>query len=127
MNLYDYNAALANRESLSIQFDPETQRPTLPTGKRGRQPVFSDAPVQAFLTLKAVFRLPLPQPTGMVASLLELAGLDWPMPDFSTICRRQKTLTVRNHRRQRQKFATEPCSPSNLPSTCPLVRTLVTL
>lgn len=30
----------------------------------------------------------------MVASLLKLAGLDWPVPDFSTLCRRQKTLAV---------------------------------
>lgn len=30
----------------------------------------------------------------MVASLLDLAGLDWPVPDFSTLCRRQKSLTV---------------------------------
>lgn len=30
----------------------------------------------------------------MVASLLDLAGLDWPVPDFTTLCRRQKTLIV---------------------------------
>ena len=30
----------------------------------------------------------------MVASLLRLAGLDWPVPDFSTLSRRQKTLAV---------------------------------
>ena len=30
----------------------------------------------------------------MVASLLHLAGLDWPVPDYSTLCRRQKTLKV---------------------------------
>jgi hypothetical protein len=30
----------------------------------------------------------------MVASLLRLAGLDWPVPDFSTLCHRQKTLAV---------------------------------
>jgi len=30
----------------------------------------------------------------MVASLLKLAGLDWPVPDFSTLCRRQKTLAA---------------------------------
>ncbi len=30
----------------------------------------------------------------MVASLLKLAGLDWPVPDFSTLCRRQKNLAV---------------------------------
>ena len=30
----------------------------------------------------------------MVASLLRLTGLDWPVPDDSTLCRRQKTLKV---------------------------------
>ncbi|GLP88329.1 hypothetical protein GCM10007921_38920 [Tritonibacter mobilis] len=29
-----------------------------------------------------------------MASLLKLAGWDWPVPDFSTLCRRQKTLAV---------------------------------
>gem|GEM_PF-6948190 len=27
-------------------------------------------------------------------SLLRLAGLNWPVPNFSTLCRRQKTLAV---------------------------------
>jgi hypothetical protein len=75
----DYNRALARRGSLSIWFDPETQRLAAPTGKRGRQPVFSDAAIQACLTLKARFGLLLRQRTGMVASLLDLAGLDWPV------------------------------------------------
>ncbi len=35
------------------------------------------------------------QTTGLVASLIELARLDWPVPDFSTLCRRQKGLTVK--------------------------------
>lgn len=30
----------------------------------------------------------------MVASLLDLAGLNWPVPAFSILCHRQKTLTV---------------------------------
>jgi hypothetical protein len=30
----------------------------------------------------------------MIASVLEMAGLDWPVPDFSTLSRRQKTLLV---------------------------------
>jgi len=32
---------------------------------------------------------------GMVESLLKLAGLPWQVPDYSTVCRRQKTLKVR--------------------------------
>lgn len=65
-----------------------------PSGKRGRQPRFSDAAIQVCLTLKVLFGLPLRQTTGFVASLLQLAGLDWPVPDYSTLCRRQKTLSV---------------------------------
>lgn len=93
-NWHDYNAALARRGSLSIWFDPETPWLAEPTGRRGRQPVFADAAIQVCLTLKALFGLPLRQTTGMVASLLDLAGLDWPVPNFSTLSRRQKHLTV---------------------------------
>lgn len=38
--------------------------------------------------------MPLHQTTGFVESLLRLAGLDWAVPDFSTLSRRQKTLNV---------------------------------
>ena len=36
----------------------------------------------------------LRQTTGFVESLLRLIGLDWAVPDFSTLSRRQKTLKV---------------------------------
>ena len=72
----------------------------------GRPPVFSNAAIQFCLSIKVLFKLvaigaPLVRATmatrqtaGMVASLLKLAGLDWPVPDYSTLCRRQKTLAV---------------------------------
>jgi hypothetical protein len=44
--------------------------------------------------LKVLFGLPLRQTTGFVQSLLQLIGLDWAVPDFSTLCRRQRTLKV---------------------------------
>ena len=75
-----YTAALAQRGSLQVWFDPRMQWLSAPTGKRGRQPVISDAANQACLTLKRVFKLPLRQATRMVASLLKMAGLDWPVP-----------------------------------------------
>jgi hypothetical protein len=65
-----------------------------PSGRRGRQQNFSDAAIQACLTLKVLFGLPLRQTTGFVQSLLQLIGLDWAVPDFSTLCRRQRTLNV---------------------------------
>ncbi len=94
-----YNSALKQRGSLSIWFDPEmiwTPQPTgpQPTGTRGRQQQFSDAAIQACLSLKVLFGMPLRQTTGFVESLLRLAGLDWAVPDDSTLCRRQKTLNV---------------------------------
>ena len=44
--------------------------------------------------VKVLFGLPLRQTTGMVASILSMAGLDWRVPDFSTLSRRQKRITV---------------------------------
>ena len=34
------------------------------------------------------------QTTGFVESLPQMTGLDWSVPDFSTLSRRQKTLAV---------------------------------
>jgi hypothetical protein len=89
-----YNAALKQRGSLQIWFDPEMEWRAPASGRRGRPATFSDAAIQTCLMLKALFGLPLRQTTGLVASLLKLAKLDWPVPDFSTLCRRQTDLTV---------------------------------
>jgi len=93
-NWSHYNRALKQRGSLSIWFDAEMAWEAKPSGHRGRQQAYSDAAIQACLTMKVLFGLPLRQTTGFVESLLELIGLDWSVPDFSTLCRRQKTLPV---------------------------------
>lgn len=43
---------------------------------------------------ESAVRMPLRQTTGFVQSLLRLVGLDWAVPDFSTLCRRQRKLNV---------------------------------
>ena len=93
-NWSSYNDSLKRRGSLSIWFDPEMVWKPPPSGRRGRQQNFSDAAIQACLTLKVLFGLPLRQTTGFVQSLLQLTGLDWAVPDFSTLCRRQRTLKL---------------------------------
>ena len=65
-----------------------------PTGKRGRQQTYSDTAIQTYLTMKVLFGMALRQTTGFVESLLRLADLNWTVPDFSTLSRRQKTLAV---------------------------------
>lgn len=88
------NEALKRRGSLTIWFDPAMVWEAAPTGKRGRQPDDSDAAIQTCLTMKVLFGMALRQTTGFVESLLRLIGLDWAVPDFSTLSRRQKTLKV---------------------------------
>ena len=100
LNWPAYNKALKRRGSLTIWFDPDMPWAAKPTGKRGRQPVYSDAAVQTCLTMKVLFGMAIRQTTGFVASLLQLVGLDWDVPDFSTLSRRLKTLAVNiPHRR----------------------------
>ena len=94
LNWPEYNKALRRRGSLTIWFDSDIAWAAKPTGKRGRQPVYSDAAVQTCLTMKVLFGMALRQTTGFVESLLCLIGLDWDVPDFSTLSRRQKTLAV---------------------------------
>ncbi|PSK80291.1 DDE family transposase [Limimaricola soesokkakensis] len=63
--------------------------------KDGRDvPLFSPSAIQFCLSIKVLFKLPLRRTAGMVASLLRMARLNWPVPDHSTLCRRQTTLSV---------------------------------
>lgn len=64
------------------------------SGKRGRSPTYSEAVIQFCLSIKCLFGLPLRQSIGLVESLLKVFGLDWSVPDFSTISRRQKWLEL---------------------------------
>ncbi|SDL90633.1 Transposase DDE domain-containing protein [Paracoccus chinensis] len=93
-NWSSYNAALRKRGSLLIWLDRAMSWLAPHEGRPGRPPVLSDAAIQFCLSIKVLFKLPLRQTAGMVASLLRMAGLDWPVPDYSTLCRRQKTLAV---------------------------------
>jgi len=101
--------ALKCRGSLTIWFDPAMIWEAAPTGKRGRQPeysgeedqktvrgtVFPTNAIQTCLTMKVLFGMALRQTTGFVESLLHLIDLDWAVPNFSTLSRRQKTLKVK--------------------------------
>jgi hypothetical protein len=70
---------------------------------RGGQPCYSDLAITTALTLRAVFRLPLRQTEGLISSVLQLLGLDLPVPDHSTLSRRAETLEV-----LRPKAGSEP-------------------
>ena len=86
-NRAEYNLLLQKRGSLSLWFDAEMDLGAAPSGKRGRQQAYNDAAIQACLTIKVLFGLPLRQATSFVESLLKLIGLNWSVPDFSALCR----------------------------------------
>jgi hypothetical protein len=93
-NWSEYNAALRRRGSLLVWLDREMEWSAPKRGRVGRPETFSDAAIQFCLSIKVLFGLALRQTIGMVGSLLRLAGLDWPVPDYSTLSRRQSTVTI---------------------------------
>lgn len=93
-NWKQYNAALKARGSLTVWLDKNMAWFATASGKRGRSPKFSDAAIEFCLTIKNLFGQGLRQTTGLVQSLLTLSGLHWPVPDYSTLCRRQLGLEV---------------------------------
>jgi hypothetical protein len=60
----------------------------------GGQPHYSDLAITSALTLRAVFHLALRQTEGLIGSILQLLGLDLPVPNFSTLSRRARMLEL---------------------------------
>jgi hypothetical protein len=87
-NWGNYNTALKARGSLLIWLDKDMCWHRSASGKRGRRPKYSEAAIQFCLTIKGLLNLPLRQTMGVAQSLLKLAGLNWQVPDFSTVSRR---------------------------------------
>ncbi len=97
-NWKDYNASLARRGSLTLWIQEDLDRLWLSphkSGKPGASRAYTDNAVEICLSLRLLLRLPLRQTEGFVRSLLCLAGLSLPVPDYTTLCRRQRTLRVR--------------------------------
>src|SRR5690606_28325286 len=93
-NWQSYNEALKRRGPLVVWLVRDILWLAPRAGRPGRPRVFCDASVRFCLMGQVLFGLPLRQTTGMVASILKLADLDWPVPDFSTLSRRQGKITV---------------------------------
>ena len=94
-NWPDYDTALVNRGRLTLWLDQETVqnwRSQTRTGKRGKPRVYTDQAIACGLRLSAVYHLPLRATEGLLASLVALAGAGVPVPDYSTLSRRRKTM-----------------------------------
>jgi hypothetical protein len=62
--------------------------------RRGRRRTYADVAILCALTLREVYHLPLRATEGLVSSLLGLLKVERPAPDYSTLCRRARSLAV---------------------------------
>ena len=96
INWADYDRALVQRGDITLWISEDaigSWKPA-PTGLRGAQRKFSDHAIEAALTLRFVFNLPLRQAEGFLRSVLSLMALDLEAPDHTTLSRRSQHLTA---------------------------------
>ena len=96
-NWPEYNQALVGRGRLTLWFDETVVagwRATDGSAGPGRPRLYADTTIECALTLKSVFHLSLRATQGFLESVLALLRLELPVPDYSTLSRRQPLLAV---------------------------------
>jgi IS5 family transposase len=95
-NWSKYDQALVQRGNITLWITPEAIKgwAAKPTGRRGAPQKYSDLAIEAALTLRLLFQLPLRQTEGFLRSLLELMDLTLESPDHTTLSRRSSTVDV---------------------------------
>jgi hypothetical protein len=106
-NWADYEAGLQRRGALTVWLSETTLKGwrAPATGRPGGQPTYSDLAIEAALTIRMIFRLPLCQTEGFLRSLASLLGLGFPVPDHTTLSRRLRKL---GHLRSTRPTGNEP-------------------
>ena len=95
-NWAEYDRALVQRGDITlwISYDAVASWKPTPTGRRGAQRKFADHAIEAALTLRFVFNLPLRQAEGFLRAVLSLMALDLEAPDHTTLSRRSQHLNI---------------------------------
>lgn len=98
INWGTYNKDLKKRGDLTIWFTEEGIRKWLEEEAsvkfRGRQREYSDTAIQAIYTIRQVFNLRLRQTEGFTKSILKIMKIKLPIPDYTTVSRRVRELSV---------------------------------
>src|SRR5919108_3756297 len=97
-NWPEYNRALINRGRLTVWFDEHALagwRNTEPATGPGAPRVYADLAIECALVFKSIYHLSLRAAQGFLSSVMELMRLTLPIPDYSTVSRRQGVLSVR--------------------------------
>lgn len=97
-NWKDYNASLIARGSLTLWFEEDIEDWWIEkqkTGKPGASRTFSKKAMEVCLSLRLLLKLPLRQTQGFLNSLFRLSQQALPVPNYTTLSRRQKGALVR--------------------------------
>lgn len=88
---------MRRRGGLMVEIPPNIREVWYAGGayKAGRPYTYSDVAIETVLTIQAYLRLPLRALQGFIEAWFASAGLDLKCPDYTTLCRRRKTLTIR--------------------------------
>jgi len=95
-NSKEYNNSLKQRGRVDFWMDKSILIKWRYTGNQtqGGKVIYSDIVIEMILVLSYVYRLPLRQTEGFVNSLFTLNGLPLSVPDYTTVCRRRKSLDM---------------------------------
>jgi hypothetical protein len=96
-NWQQYNKALVRRGSLSLWIDQRSIDTWLSTdlpARRGRRRTYADVAIRCSLIIRDVYHLPLRAAEGLISSIIGLLKVDLPVPHYSTLSRRARSLDV---------------------------------
>jgi hypothetical protein len=95
-NSSTYNNSLKQRGRLDFWMDKDIFSNWNYKGKqtKGGKVIYSDVAIEIALILSYVYSLPLRQTEGFLSSLLQLHNFQLTVPDYTTLCRRKRTLDV---------------------------------
>ena len=91
-NCPDYKRALARRGSIAFWDDEQAVcscRDQSTPKRRGRPRIYTDTAIECALVVKAVFHLSLRATQGFLESVVRLMKVDLPVPNYTTLSRRQ--------------------------------------
>lgn len=93
----NYNKALVQRGSLLIWISEDVRKKWIEQRSKkhnGRPKVFSDQAILTVCILRMILSLPLRMTQGFVSSIFQLIGCQLPVPDYTLVCKRMKSLDL---------------------------------
>jgi hypothetical protein len=96
-NRKEYNKAMVRRESLTVWISEEIMKSwhnSELSGKKGASNRYTFIAIEMMASLGEIYHLPLRAIQGLTIAIFEMMEINLDVPDFSTLCRRRKSLSI---------------------------------